>query len=395
MLAFGVNFLNNNVKNLPTLLLGIGTSERLKYEIKSLNNQNTLIIADSSLKESKILRLINATISSSIHKVNVHFIENVKRKLTSNYNFPTTLLTENYDAIIGIGSNDLLNYTKIVALFSCQFDKGANFSTGVMMESDNCKRVMLLPSTVTYGIEVTNKTYIYNNRVKIVKNNELVAASTIIYDPLLVMESPLYERVTAGIIAFAHAFEIYFFEKRFNKFPVATLNLLFKHIIRATYNKRDIEAQEALLKAGMLLGLTDVYCIKIPLINCFVIPIMRKADCSYAVAISLILPYIMNMYREVNRNREKFLAKVLDLPFISEEKIYKHLSFRLANIFKALGYELTFESIGISAGDISALGTEAFTLWLQNNLRCPDWNELHFISAYRKAYERYVDNPFG
>lgn len=387
--------LEKHMGNSAKLLVGIGTFKKLIYEIQSFNSKNVLIIADSAVKKNNLLQLVTSTIAPSIDNVRIHLVQNVKGKLKSTYSFPTTLLTEQYDAIIGVGGNDLLNYTKIFAKLTCQLDEEAQSSTSIITKSHKNKKLMLLPLVVTNGMEVTNKTYTYNNDIKIVKNNELLLASTIIYDPLLSSGCSLYKRVTSSTITLAHAFEVHFFSEKLNKFPIATINLLFNYVIRATYNKRDIEAQEALLKSGMLLGLTNVYCLKVPLVKCFAIPLMRKTNCSYAFAIALMLPHLMKVYRDVNEQRGEVLARALDVYNEDRKDMYDELSFRLTSIFKNLGYPLTLESLGISINDILNLGNEAFTIWLTNDYESLGWNERYFISIFTKAFTGDIDNSFN
>src|SRR5699024_3417251 len=192
-----------------------------------------------------------------------------------------------------------------------------------------------------------------------------------------------------------YAFESHFFAQKCNEFPVTTLKLLFKYVIRATYNKRDFEAHEELLKSGMLLGLANVNHLKIPLIHCFAMPIVRQTKCSYAVAIAMMLPYAMLMYRDVNEWRGKIITNKLAIYDEHMKDIYCYLKFCLANLFKTLGYPLTLKALGVSTNDIPTLGHKAFTMWLNNNRDNPNWNEMHFTSIFAKAFAGKIDNPFN
>lgn len=380
----------NHFGELPKLLIGKGILQRLLCDMKTFNDKKILMIAEATNGKHNLLKTIKSSIATISKSIHLHFVNDVRKKLTCSHNFPTTLIANQYEVIIGVGDNDLLNYTKIISLFSKQADDYSALRSSVMTKPK--RHLMLLPTTVTCGLEVTNKTFTYDKVFPVIKTNESMLPSTIIYDPLISVHASLTNRVNASIITFAQAFERYFFAEKLNKFCLATLKLLFTYIVRATYNKRDIEAQEGLLKAGMLFGLANVITREKLLINCFTIPLIRRTKCSYPVAIATMLPYVVQLYRDVNNKRGKQLADTLQLSKGRANNFYRYITFRLMNICKALGFPTNLRTLGISQNELPNLASEAFQLWEKNNGKHPHWNEFQFMSLYLNAYNGIISD---
>src|SRR5699024_5405985 len=126
-----------------------------------------------------------------------------------------------------------------------------------------------------------------------------------IYDPLLPAYLSPVDIISSSILTLSEAIEIQFFSKEYNQFSLIAIKLISSCIVRATYNKNDWEALETLLKAGMLLGLTNVRRNEGALTSCFVIPIMRKVDVSYSTAFATMLPFIIEVFHHVKGDRSE------------------------------------------------------------------------------------------
>lgn len=382
--------MKTHFENLPILLIGKGVFRKSLSDMEKFSNKRILIIAEESDTKHHLLRRIKSSVSAKSVHVQHHLVRNVRRKLTCSHRFPTTLLAEQYEVIVGVGGNDLLNYAKIVSIFSKRIDEYPASEDTILTKP--IRQVALFPTTVTNGFEVSNKTYTYTNQFKKVTTNESILPATIVYDPLLCIESPLNRRVNSSVTTLSKAFEGYFLADKDNKFTLATLKLLFTYIVRATYNRRDIEAQEGLLKAGMLLGLANVLPSKTELMNCFTIPLIRRTNCSYAGAAAVMLPYLVKLYRNLNEQRGAQLVHALISPKRKMENDYGYITFRLMNIFRALGFPTNLKVLGIDQEELSQLAFETYTLWCENNDEAPRWNELQFLSIYTNAYAGIIND---
>src|SRR5699024_3703661 len=131
--------------------------------------------------------------------------------------------------------------------------------------------------------------------------------------------SSLYEIISTSIITLSEAIEAQFFSSTHNSFPLIATKLIASYIVRATYNKNDTEAFETLLKAGMLLGLANADRKKCSLFSCFIIPIIRKVDVSFSIALAIMLPYLMEVYRHINEGRGIKIAQEIEPNLTNKE----------------------------------------------------------------------------
>lgn len=384
--------LREHVKQVPTLIIGCGTISRLGQTFLPEGRSNVLIIVEPTLEKTAILHFIKSSLTSRSQKVQLFYVRNIKSKLTKTKDFPNILLARKYDVIIGIGNNDLLNYTKLVAEFLNDVYHPST-TKSIMVTKDEFQ-VILLPTSPTTGIELKPIVYQYDTHVQQWANLKEPYISTVIYDPLIVKNKSSYTITSTAIKTLAEAIETHFFIKKPHPFPFYAYNLITNYIVRATYRKGDLEALEALLRAGMFLGLTKNKRKKYSLVQCFAIPIMRKVDTVNSVLYAILLPYVIYMYRQVNESRGVSLVNQLDLPFETVDHQYAYLSARLANVLKTVGYPTHLRALGITQDCLGELAFAAYTLWSNNELVNVSWCQGDFQRIYEKAYRGKIEQPF-
>lgn len=366
--------------------MGYGMLSKISEEISSLASRNVLIIAEPNLQQSKLLQSLKSCISRQVLKVQIHFVSDVKGKLTEVDHYPAILFAQEYDTLIGLGSNNLLNYTKMISRFISPIDQSQRMKINSITQGKS--RIILLPTTPTTGFEMVSSTYTYKSNFTVMMSDEWIAPQTIIYDPLLSSYCSSYEIISSSVLTLSEAIELSFFTNKPNRFSAASIKLINKYLIRATYNKNDIEALEALLKAGMLVGLAKVNHKKYSLSNSFVIPIMQKVDVTYPIALATMLPSLMNMYRRVNEMRGIKIMQQLGLSIGEADESYHYLTRRLANLLKTVGFPLDLQSLGIKEVDLPDIAFTAYMLWSKNKRPECKWQEEDFYHIYNLAYRR-------
>jgi len=385
--------LQTHYKNLPKLLIGMGTLSELRREMIFYKSQYVLIIAEPVFERTDVLQAIKSYITPYVNNVRIHYVTEVKQNLQEREVFTTTLQFNKYDTIIGLGNSDLLNYAKIMAQI-LSHRKDAKPTINVT----SCKATLsliLIPTTPTSGIEAAKKTYTYHQHVKVIQTHKQMCPATIIYDPLIPIKSSPYEMISSSIVTLSEAIEAKYFAHNNTRFPTAAIKLIMNYIIRATYNKDDEEAHEALLKAGMVLGLAHVRRNKCSLIDCMTIPIICQVDVPYPVALSVMLPYVIEMYRDVNEKRANKIADAFDYQSSNIDSLHSYIARRLTNMIKTLGFPLHLRSLGVKKEDLTTLAFNSYTLWAKNNRDEPKWDELTFEKIYNKAYAGKTESPFN
>src|SRR5699024_7672681 len=181
-------------------------------------------------------------------------------------------------------------------------------------------------------------TYTYVDEIQKRSLDPFTVATTIIYDPLLSLQATPFETSSNSLITLAKAIETNFFALNHKTLSLISIKLLSQHIVRATYHSDDIEAYEALLRSSMLLGLGGEQDAQISLFNCFTIPIIKQVDIAYPIALATMLPYLINMYRQINEAAGVKIVKELGVTFSQTDDVYYYLIARLANLTETLGY---------------------------------------------------------
>src|SRR5699024_7666945 len=141
--------LQTHYKNLPKLLIGMGTLSELRREMIFYKSQYVLIIAEPVFERTDVLQAIKSYITPYVNNVRIHYVTEVKQNLQEREVFTTTLQFNKYDTIIGLGNSDLLNYAKIMAQI-LSHRKDAKPTINVT----SCKATLsliLIPTTPTSG----------------------------------------------------------------------------------------------------------------------------------------------------------------------------------------------------------------------------------------------------
>lgn len=385
--------LGHMFRDLPKLLIGRGIVSKLSEEVNRLASRSVLLIAEPNLSESNLLQLLRVKLMNQVKKLDIHFITNVKEKLSNQSHAPQieALAADNYDTVIGLGSNDLLNYTKIMSLYM-------NDLTPLRTESEvkieNRVHTILLPLTPTIGLELRNHTYQYEDELRTIIPHPGAAPQLVIYDPTLSTKDSPYELIATSAMTLAKALDIYFFIHEHKEFPLATIKLIMTYLVRAVYSENDLQAIEALYKASMLLGVVPYEDQRISLYDSFVIPIKSKVRVAYPIALATVLPHMIELYMQVNEQRGRHLLQTLGLASLAKTELDKFFAKRLANIMQTVGFPLHLRSLGIEETHLEELAFAAYTLWCQNDRPGLNWEEADFFRIYKGAYSKDNEHPF-
>lgn len=389
LIYYEVMLVNNHFQQLPTLLIGRGIVGKIVEHIPSLEANNILIIVDNNLRHHSIVKKIKTLLTSQVNRIQVWQVTHVKSNLTKGKSFFIEKGQSQYDTIIGVGKNDLLNYVKLFAQAS-----EINKQSKQQEQAKHNIKLILLPTIVTSGIEVTKQTYTYIDEIQKRTLDTFTVATTIIYDPLLSLQASPFETSSNSLITLAKAIETNFFAPNHQTLSLISIKLLSQHIVRATYHRDDIEAYEALLRSSMLLGLGGEQDAQISLFNCFTIPIIKQVDIAYPIALATMLPYLINMYRQINEAAGVKIVKELGVTFSQTDDVYYYLIARLANLTETLGYPNHLPALGIKRADLLGLTSHAYTLWSMNSPSIAPWSENDFFHIYEKAFAEKNETPF-
>src|SRR5699024_10038912 len=389
LIYYEVMLVNNHFQQLPTLLIGRGIVGKIGEHIPSPETNTILIIVDDNLRNHSIVKKIKSFLPAQVNNIQVWQVTHVKNNLKKGQKLPIEKGQSQYDTIIGVGENDLLNY---VRLFAEASEK--NKQSDKQEQAKHNLKLILIPTIVSSGLEVTKQTYTYLDEIQKRSLAPSTITTTIIYDLLLSFNAAPYEITSNSLMTLAEAIETFFFApKHMTLFHISN-KLLIHHIVRATYHNDDIEAYEALLKSSMLLGLSGEPDAQISLFNCFTIPIIKQVDISYPIALATMLPYIIDLSRQKDEAGGVKIVKELGVTFSKVDDYYYYIIARLTNLTKTLGYPNHLSSLGIKRDDLLGLTSHAYTLWSMNSPSMVTWSEKDFFHIYEKAFAEKNETPF-
>src|SRR5699024_6483063 len=188
LIYYEVILVNNHFQQLPTLLIGRGIVGKIVEHITSIEANNILIIVDNNLRHHSIVKKIKTLLTSQVNRIQVWQVTHLKSNLTKGKSFFIEKGQSQYDTIIGVGKNDLLNYVKLFAQAS-----EINKQSKQQEQAKHNIKLILLPTIVTSGIEVTKQTYTYIDEIQKRTLDTFTVATTIIYDPLLSLQASPFE----------------------------------------------------------------------------------------------------------------------------------------------------------------------------------------------------------
>lgn len=364
-------------KRLPIIWSGLGISTQLLEQIRSLPGRNVLLITESRLKVSRFLFKFKENLSKDKTEVKVHFVRQVKKELELGQAIEWVPFIVHYRVIIGIGNSDLLNYTKQL--------------TNLIRKQNNDElKVFLVPVHPTTGIEVTPYVYSYEAEQQIRTYEELTVPHTVIYDSYLPVNESSFNFIAPSMLTLAQAIEIHFSTKRYKCITHSTLHLITKYMVRATYQTKDFEANEALLRAGLLLGTIPFDRTKISLFECFILPMMKTKPILYYFAIAGILPYLIPLYKQLDEAIKTQGSQAIGSIHPKDETIEDNLSAKLANLLQTIGFPQDIKAIGIEEKDLASLAFSAFALWTSRLDAEMELSEEVFYETYKVAYQGYI-----
>lgn len=358
------------------LHIGVGVLKRLKEELNANRSEKVLLIVESENRGSSFFYKLMADILKDGIEAHFYFVPRNQERLHQPYQYPSDLYGVSYDTIIALGSFELLNYASFLALFS--------ESIGQPRQK---KSLILVPNTPTLGLEVAGLVYVYHQQVRTYPFMKRCYPTAVFYDPLMTTRIPLMQLLSSSILTLAEAIEYHYNSLVHRKLTTSAIHLVLHYLVRATYQRKDLEAKEALLRAGMFLGLSRQEDDGVSLLSCMVRPIYQKVNISYASVTAVLLPYMVKFYRLLEKGgKEIALLSELNYDVSFIELSSSPLPYRLAKLLRGVGFPLDLKSIGILERDLEALATHAYTLWSKGVGIEEEIDEEYFYAFYKSAY---------
>src|SRR5690625_3435681 len=277
-------------RHFPKLLIGLNRLKELDETIVQFGGSRVIVITEPIVKHLRLLEFVENVCSKNEMAIDLHFVSGLETTKADIEQLQRKFKAVSYDVYIGIGNEATLNATKILAGTSGR-QQNLFFASKKTFNSQRDYKMLLIPTTVTSGMEVTSNVFIYVRTGGVRKHlsGYQFFPSAVLYDPLLTLNQSPYQIASSSMVSLASALEFYLLahDGDFSIFSLKAIKLLFNYILRATFNNRDFEAREAVLRASMLLGLARSIDCQYQLMYSFAKPIEEKLNISYEIVVAV------------------------------------------------------------------------------------------------------------
>ena len=310
--------------NYPTTMwVGENRIKDLSSACKTLNIKKPLLVTDSGLAQSNIVK--NALSNLKEDGITVELYSNVVGNPTgSNVNEGVDCYKRNKcDGVIAFGGGSGLDVGKAVAFMSCQTlpiwefeDVGDNWTKA---NSDKVAPIIAVPTTAGTGSETGRASVILNEEtgVKNIIFHPKFLPSIVILDPVLTVALPPKITAATGMDALAHNLEAYCapgFHPMADGIALEGMRLINKWLIEAVKNGSNLDARMNMLTAASM-GAT-AFQKGLGAIHSLSHPVNALNNVHHGLSNAIFMPYVLTY----NRNEiEQKIIKICDYLELKEK----------------------------------------------------------------------------
>ena len=312
--------------NYPTTMwVGENRIKDLSSACKTLNIKKPLLVTDSGLAQSNIVRNVLSNLKED--GITVELYSNVVGNPSgTNVNEGVDCYKKNKcDGVIAFGGGSGLDVGKAVAFMSCQTlsiwefeDVGDNWTKA---NSDKIAPIIAVPTTAGTGSETGRASVILNEKtgVKNIIFHPKFLPSIVILDPVLTVGLPPKITAATGMDALAHNLEAYCapgFHPMADGIALEGMRLINKWLIEAFKNGSNLDARMNMLTAASM-GST-AFQKGLGAIHSLSHPVNALNNVHHGLSNAIFMPYVLTYNRDVI---EQKIIKVCDYLELKE----KHL----------------------------------------------------------------------
>jgi len=303
--------------NYPTTMwVGENRIKDLGSACKNLNIKKPLLVTDSGLAKSDIIKNVLASLKKE--EILVELYSNVVGNPTgTNVNEGVECFKKNNcDGVIAFGGGSGLDVGKAIAFMSGQNlpiwdfeDVGDNWTKA---NSDKIAPIIAVPTTAGTGSETGRASVILNEDtgVKNIIFHPKFLPSIVILDPILTVGLPPKITAATGMDALAHNLEAYCapgFHPMADGIALEGMRLINKWLLEAVNNGTNIEARMNMLTAASM-GST-AFQKGLGAIHSLSHPVNALNNVHHGLSNAIFMPYVLTFNKDVIENK---IIKVCD-----------------------------------------------------------------------------------
>ncbi len=224
--------------------------------------------------------------------------------------------TNNCEAVVAFGGGSTLDSSKAVAAAASN-DCSPRAFEGLLKVKKECVPFIAIPTTAGTGSEVTIVAVISDDQThsKTTMISPKFVPRVAILDPTLTTGLPKHITSTTAIDALTHALEAYvgtYATEETDSYALKAINLICNNVVEAYNNPTNLVAREALLVGSFYAGMafTRTY---VGYVHAFSHNIGGKFGVPHGLGNAVILPHVMNTFKEASKDKFAYLADFLEI----------------------------------------------------------------------------------
>ncbi|MGI3903477.1 MAG: iron-containing alcohol dehydrogenase [Janthinobacterium lividum] len=360
----------------PNILFAPGAESRVAEIVGEFAARRVLLVTDAGVRGAGLTRSAEAALAGAGVALSVFDRVVADPPAAIVQEAAAQARSGDVDLVLSIGGGSALDTAKLVAYLACS-DEPLDSLYGVGLAKGRRLPLILVPTTAGTGSEVTPIAIVTtpSDEKKGVVSPRLLPDWAIL-DPELTLGLPAPVTAATGIDAMVHAIEAY--TSRHRKNPLSdqlarqALALLSAHVRRACRDGQDLEARSAMLLGASLAGMAFANA-PVAAVHALAYPIGALFHVPHGLSNALVLTGVMRFNLPDAAALYAELAPILDpaaagLPVAEAAEMFVAA---LEAICRDCGVPASLSAVGIAAGDLDRLATDALkqTRLLVNNPR--------------------------
>ncbi len=372
------------------IIVGKGSLEKIIEEIKQMNCKNILIITDSGIIKSGVIKPLVRLFEDN--SLNYEIFDKVEADPDYHIVYDAVEICEKIksDLIIGIGGGSSMDIAKVTSVLTTNRGDIKNYFGINLIKKPGIKKI-LIPTTAGTGSEVTPIAILSDEEEKLKKGivSEYLYPEVAILDPELTIGLPPHITASTGMDALIHAIEAYTSvnaNELSDMFAIKAIEYIYPNIRIAYSNGANIEAREKMLTGSMLAGISFANA-GVTAVHAFAYPIGAEFHIPHGIANTIMFPHVMEFNLIGNLKKFSNLAKMFgeNIENLSE----REAGIKFVNAIKTLASDLnvpqSLSDYGVKSENIPELanGVMKVTRLLKNNPRIIKYEDA--VKIYEKA----------
>ena len=349
----------------PELLEGPGSVRRLPEFIRTKGLKNVLIVTDKGLTGLHLLDGLYEELEKSEIKYTVFDDVQPNPSITNIENAKNAYISNGCEGIIAFGGGSPMDCAKAAGARVTNPKTSVRSMRGVLKVRHAIPPLFAVPTTAGTGSETTLAAVVTDEETheKNAINDPKLRPKFAVLDPELTLGLPPHITSTTGMDALTHAVEAYIGKSNVpstEQYAEKAVKLIFSNLENAYKDGKNIDARNNMLKASYYAGMAFtrayvgyVHAIGHNLGGFYHVP--------HGLAMSVILPYVLDFYGDTAYERLARLADVAGLDVAGKSNEEKAKAF-IAEI-RAMNARMNIpEHIdGIKSEDVSTIAQRALS----------------------------------